>query len=311
MKKVIPKISILATLAIALIITFAALLLESLFLLLSFSLIIKILVWFIFAVFISIAITVGFIALSPGFFDAVLALKKMTRFENFSHPLLLKLAYEAPGTFHHSINVSIMGQKAAKSIGADSMLVRVSAYYHDIGKLESPTRFIENQSGEEIPTIENAEYIRTTAAKIISHIDSGLKIGAEHHLPAEILDMISEHHGTTKVLYFFEKAKERGLKIKKTDFRYSGPIPRSKESAILMLADSIEAATRAVPNLTQEIMDEIVTNTLRDKQTENQFKNSGLSDQDFETLKKSFTETLKSIYHQRITAKHEQNSDSI
>ncbi len=229
-----------------------------------------------------------------------MALRQMYRFESLSHPLLLRLSYEAPGTYHHSINVSILSQKAAKAIGADALLVRLGAYYHDIGKLEIPTQYIENQSGAEIPHTEDAESIRKDANKIISHVKQGIEIAEENHLPAEVINLISEHHGTTRVLYFYELAKEKGLNIKKTDFKYSGPTPQSKEAVILMLADSCEAAARAVSNLSKEGIAELVSNAIEDKISEHQIENSGISQNDLTKVKDSLIETLSSIYHQRM-----------
>ncbi len=247
-----------------------------------------------------ILINSGFFLFIPIFKDSVMALRQMYRFESLSHPLLMRLSYEAPGTYHHSINVSILSQKAAKSIGCDALLVRLGAYYHDIGKLESPAQYIENQSGAEIPHSEDAESIRKDASKIISHVKKGVEIAIENHLPEEVINLISEHHGTTRVLYFYERAKEKGLKIKKTDFKYFGPTPQSKEAVILMLSDSCEAAARAIPNLTQEGMAELVNNAMDDKASEGQFENSGISQNDLLKIKESLIETLGSIYHQRM-----------
>lgn len=226
--------------------------------------------------------------------------RRTLRFENFTNPLIMRLSYEAPGTFHHSINVSILAQKAAKSIGANSLLVRIAAYYHDIGKLENPTLYIENQSGEEIPKTLDSKDIKNKAKKIISHVKAGIKIAVENHIPEEIIDLISQHHGTTQVLFFYEQAKERGLKVKKTDFCYDGPIPQTKEAAILMCADSIEAAARAIPNLTIEKIESIVSSTIEDKFIAKQLKNSELSQSDIQKVKSSFISTLSHIYHQRI-----------
>lgn len=225
---------------------------------------------------------------------------RLIRFESLSHPLMLRMSYEAPGTFHHVINVSILAQKAAKAIGADALLTRVASYYHDLGKLDAPTLYIENQSGEEIPKTYDSENIASQAQKIISHVKNGVQIASENHLPIEIIEMIKEHHGTTSVLFFYEMAKERKLKVKRTDLKYEGPTPTTRESAILMLADSVEAATRSVPFLTQELFREIVENTFSDKIREKQLKNSGMSEHDIKTVKDSLLETLDSIYHQRI-----------
>lgn len=226
--------------------------------------------------------------------------KVISEFERFSHPLLSRLSYEAPGTFHHSVNVSILAQKAAKTIDADSLLVRVAAYFHDIGKLEDPLLFIENQSTKEIPSIEDAAYIRSMSKKIIDHVRFGLELSRENHLPQEILDLIEQSHGTTRVLYFFDRAKENKLKIKKTDLSYPGPLPRSREALILMFADSIEAATRAIPNLSPQKIDEIVENIIDEKIRDGQVKKSILLEGDLEKIKSSFVQTLNSIYHQRI-----------
>jgi len=229
--------------------------------------------------------------------------QRVYRFESLSHPLLLRLSYEAPGTFHHAINVSILAQKAAKKIGADSLLVRVASYYHDIGKLENPIQYIENQAGNEIPRDENAESIHREANKIIGHVKKGMEIARQYHLPEELIEIISEHHGSTRVLYYYEKAKEQGLRIKRTDFKYEGPAPQSRESAILMLADSCEAATRAIPNLTSMIIAETVNATCEDKISEKQLNNCGLTPHEIAAVKTSLTETLDSIYHQRIISK--------
>lgn len=248
----------------------------------------------------SFIVAYGILVFEPVAKEVISSLNRLHRVENFSHPLLLKLSYEAPGTFHHSINVSILAQKAAKAIGADALLVRIAAYYHDIGKLKEPLSYIENQSGEEIPRSEDMDSIRRNANKIIGHVNSGLEIAQRYHLPEDIINLISEHHGTTRALYFYEKAKEKGLKIKKTDFRYEGPAPQSKEAAILMLADSVEAAARALPDLSPDRLRAVIEFTMEDKIGENQFKNSGLLEGDLAKIKDALTQTLTSIYHQRI-----------
>lgn len=247
--------------------------------------------------------TVGISAFNPVLAEAMATLRRMLRIENLSNPLLMKLSAEAPGTYHHSLNVSALAQKAAKAIGADSLIVRTAAYYHDIGKLENPTIYVENQSGIEIPTAEDAETIRKNAEAIISHVQSGIKIARTYNLPEEIVDMIAEHHGTTKALYFYGKAKEKGLKIKKTDFKYPGPIPQSKESAIIMLSDCVEATTRSMSNLNSEQINDVVDRTIEERKIENQFKNSNLSEKELETIAKVLKENLRSIYHQRIEYK--------
>lgn len=231
----------------------------------------------------------------------------MLRIESLSNPLLMKLSTDAPGTYHHSLNVSNLAQKAAKAINADSLLVRTAAYYHDLGKLDSPELYVENQSEIEIPTKEDAESIRSHANAIISHVKQGVVMAENYKLPVEVIDLIKEHHGTTRALYFYGIAKEKGLKIKKTDFRYAGPTPQSKESAILMLADCVEAATRATPSLTPQKIKSIVETTIEDRLEDNQFKNANLSELELAKVKTSLEETLRTIYHQRIAYKRHEN----
>lgn len=245
-------------------------------------------------------LTYGLYTFLPVFADIMATLRRMLRYESLSNPVLLRLSTDAPGTYHHSLNVSVLAQKAAKSIGADSLLVRVAAYYHDLGKLSNPLEFVENQAGLEIPTAEDAESISKNAEKIISHVKNGVKIAQEYNMPEEIINLISEHHGTTRALYFYGIAKEKGLKIKKTDFRYQGPKPQSKESAILMLADCVEATARATQNLTPEKISEIIGSSIKERLSEKQFISSGISEKELLLIKNSLEETLLSIYHQRI-----------
>ena len=245
-------------------------------------------------------VTLGISTLSPLVSDWVIVLRKLIRFDNLSHPLIQRLSYEAPGTYHHSINVSIMGQQAAKSIGADSLLVRIAAYYHDIGKLEDPMRFIENQAGHEIPKTEDERSIKESALQIIKHVKDGIAIGQSYDLPQNVLNLIEEHHGTTKVLYFYELAKEQKIKFKLTDFKYPGPIPQTKEAAILMLADSIEAAARASIEFNDETIKQIVASVTADKISEKQLNHCNLTKRELDKLKFSFMSTLASIFHQRI-----------
>lgn len=304
MKRNVSKISILLFLSIATIIFiifgFVIMLMHSI----NGSGLFDVIVLAIAALFTSTILVTGLSTFSPIFSDAIIVMRRLLRFESLSNPLLLRLSQEASGTFHHVINVSILAQKAAKNIGADTLLVRVGAYYHDLGKLYQPGLFIENQSGDEIPRSEDAETIHREAQRIIVHVKKGIEIAASNHLPNELINIIAEHHGTTKMLYFYEEAKRQGLKIRKTDFKYDGPIPQSKESALIMLADSVEAAARAVTSLTKENIIEIVENTILDKITENQLKSSGLSDTDLAQTKSSLIDTLNSIYHQRIIVNH-------
>lgn len=260
----------------------------------------RILFLLVLAVIFAFVLSYGILILSSTVKDAMITLRRMLRIENLSNPLLLRLAEEAPGTYHHSMNVSNIAQNAAKAIGANSLLVRVASYYHDIGKLNNPLIFIENQGHKEIPRDEDAQYIRHLSKKIISHVKEGVNIARDNNLPDDITDLISQHHGTSRVLYCFEKAKEKGLKIKKTDFRYSGPIPQTKESVILMLSDIVEAAARASEDLSSNAIVNIVDNAISDKTDDKQIKGSIVADAEIVKIRTSLIKSLGAIYHQRI-----------
>ena len=244
----------------------------------------------------AIAILLAFSAASPLINDFMVSFRRLFRIDNLSNPLLLKLSLNAPGTYHHSINVSNIAQKAAKAVGADSLLVRVAAYYHDIGKLDNPEFFLENQPDNQSPTQEPQK-----AAKIIiSHVTDGVKMAKANHLTDEICDLISEHHGTTLVNYFFDVAQKTDGKTLREDYRYPGPKPSSKESGILMLADSAEAAIRSIKNISKETITEYVQKVIHEKIESGQLENCGLSDKDLNKIKISLIDTLNVIYHRRI-----------
>jgi len=259
------------------------------------------------SIFAAVLIVFGFTIFSASIADAMTTLRRMLRTESLSNPLLLKLSSEAPGTYHHSLNVSNLAQKAAKAISANSLLVRTAAYYHDIGKLENPKLYIENQSEEEIPADESDSSIRSRAEEIISHVANGVKVAESNNLPDDIIDLISEHHGNMCATYFYEMAKERKLKIKKTDFRYSGPKPQTKESIILMLSDCVEAAARAKQALTKEDIGNIVEQAATDRIEDKQISFSIVSENELKKILQSLKETLGSIYHQRISYKSHEN----
>lgn len=256
------------------------------------------------AIIVSLIIATGFVLFLPTIADKISSLRRMIRIESLSNPLILKLSSRAPGTYHHSLNVSTLAQKAAKSIGADSLLVRTAAYYHDIGKIENPQLFIENQivSGR-IVKKTSLDSIKKDASPIISHVEKGIEIAKKHNLPQEIIDLIKEHHGTTYTRYFYRIAEETGSEVEKKDFQYEGPIPQSKESMILMLSDCVEATARATNDLTVSEIKDIVLRTIKDKINENQFNNCGLNENEISKIKTSLEETLRSIFHQRIQYK--------
>ncbi|MFA6531932.1 MAG: HDIG domain-containing metalloprotein [Patescibacteria group bacterium] len=253
----------------------------------------------------ALIITFGVSVFDPVVLDALLVARRMNRLENLSSPLLLRLSTEAPGTYHHSLNVSDLAHKSAKAIGTDSLLVRTAAYYHDIGKLSNPSLFTENQGKTtEKPESDLQDSVLTDSAHaIISHVAEGIKIARKQHIPEEIIDLIAQHHGTTTAGYFYQRAKNLGIKAKKADFRYPGPNPLSKQAAILMLADSVEASARTLSKHSDEEIRKIVQEVVNEKVSDGQLKKSHLSPSEIEIIQSTLEENLVAIYHQRIEYK--------
>ena len=218
---------------------------------------------------------------------------------NINNPLLNEFILKAPGSYQHSINVSTLAQVAADAIGENALLAKVGAYYHDIGKMLRPQFFIENQS----PGINPHDSISPSlsALIIISHVKDGVEIAKKHKLPKEIIDIIAEHHGTTLVTYFYRKAKELDPDVHKDIFRYPGPLPSSKVSGIIMLADSIEATARSEKLEKKEDFVDLVESTIRSKIEDGQLENSDLSFKEINKIKEAFVKVLISVYHERIS----------
>lgn len=239
-----------------------------------------------------------------GFFTSLssylIHLRRLFRLNNITHPLLLRLSTEAPGTYHHSVLVADLSSRVAKAVGADSLLCRVSAYFHDIGKLKEPRLFIENQITSEENNLKTsqADSPKKSVKQILEHVKEGIKIAEEAHLPKEVINLIAQHHGTSFCYYFWRLAKERKLEIRRSDFRYEGPKPQTKEATILMLADSLEAKTR-VKNSNFSLKG-LVEETISEKTEDGQLKESHLSQKEIYKLKQVFVETLESMQHQRI-----------
>lgn len=204
----------------------------------------------------------------------------------------------APGTFHHSIMVGALSEAGAEAIGANSILCRVASYYHDIGKMKRPKYFVENQQG--IINPHNNLKPQISALIITSHRKDGYILGKQYGLPKEILDIILEHHGTTLVQYFYYKALESGEDILEKDFRYAGPRPSSKESGVIMLADTIEAAVRATSDKRMESIEKLVRYLIKSKVEDGQLNDCGMTFEEVEKVTQSFLNILKGIYHERI-----------
>ncbi len=215
-------------------------------------------------------------------------------------PILKRLMLEAPGTFHHSLQVANLAEAGAAGIGANPLLCRVGALYHDIGKMEKPQYFVENQmSGNAHDKLKP----RMSALIIKNHVDAGVKMAKEIELPEVVIDFIKTHHGTSLIRYFYEKAmNESGneQEIQEEDFRYDGPIPNSKETGILLLADGVEAASRSMSDHSYQKLENLVNRLVDDRLTEGQLNNCALTLKDLKVIKDVFTRILQGMYHGRI-----------
>ena len=212
--------------------------------------------------------------------------------------LLRQLSEKAPGTFQHSMQVANLAEAAAAEIGANTLLVRVGALYHDIGKMQNPLYFIENQKTSLNPHDQLTPL--QSAKVIIKHVADGIELARKHKLPERLIDFIRTHHGRSLTYYFYRKELDTNPNAKEEDFRYPGPIPFSKETAILMMADSVEAATKSLKNPTYEALGEFVDRIIKKQLDDNQFANSDISFKEIEAIKRVFKSKLTNIYHVRI-----------
>ena len=217
---------------------------------------------------------------------------------NTNTPLLKELSNKAPGTFHHSLNVANLAEAAAQEIGADSMLVRVGALYHDIGKMNNPTNFTENQV-HSINTLNDLE--PTESAKIIiGHVIKGIELARKYKLPERIIDFIRTHHGTNLVYFFYKKEMAEQGSAQEQDFRYPGPKPFSKETAILMMADSVEAASKSLKEPTSAKINDFVESIVDMHMEQGQFDNANITFKEIGQIKKVLKKKLTNMYHLRV-----------
>lgn len=224
----------------------------------------------------------------------------LVELSDINNPLLRRLAEEAPGTFQHSMQVSTIAAEAARAIGANTQLVRTGALYHDIGKLDGPIFFTENQHGINPHTGLNPE---TSAHKIISHVSSGLAIAQREKIPTVIRDFITEHHGKSVTKFFYNTAVNEspdGVAVDRTQFMYPGPNPQSRETAILMMADSVEAASRSLTEFTPEVINNLVDKIINTQVEDGLFNESPISFRDITIIKNTFKKRLSTIYHSRV-----------
>ena len=224
---------------------------------------------------------------------------KLLELSNPNQPLLRRLLMEAPGTYHHSIIVANLSEAAAEAIGANPLLARAGAYFHDIGKLKRPLYFKENQMGEN-PHEHTNPYV--SAAILTAHTRDGQMMAQQNHLPEEIQDVIIEHHGDTPVMYFYHKALQQanGQPVDIADFRYDGRRPHSKEAAIVMLADTVEAAVRSMPDPTPKAIEEFIARLVRGKLEDGQLSRAPITLSDIDKICEAFSTVLNGVFHERI-----------
>lgn len=219
---------------------------------------------------------------------------------NVNSDLMMRFAETAPGTFQHSLQVSNLATEAAKKINANSLLVRTGALYHDIGKMKNPQMFTENQQGGKNPLLEMD--LETAAKTIIGHVEEGVRIAQKKGLPDTIINFIRTHHGTSKVRYFYNTFinKNPGVTPNEAAFTYPGPLPNTKETAILMMADAVEACSRSLKEYTEESIDKMVENMINMQISDGMFKETPITFHDVEIVKSVFKEKIKNIFHHRI-----------
>ncbi|MFH5182774.1 HD family phosphohydrolase [Paenibacillus sp. TAB 01] len=234
----------------------------------------------------------------------ILSPLKLVELSNPNHPLLRKLLTETPGTYHHSVMVGNLAEAAAESIGADGLLCRVGAYYHDIGKTKRPIYFIENQTNIENPHDKMDPALSKSI--IVAHARDGVEMLKEYHLPKPIRDIAEQHHGTTLLQFFYHKAKKLAeaegdtTPIEEQDYRYPGPKAQSKEAAIVGIADCVEAAVRSLRSPTLEQIDSMVRKIIKNRLDDGQFHECDLTIKELDQIAKTLNETLLGIFHSRI-----------
>ncbi len=248
---------------------------------------------------IAMLFTILFIPIFESIFG-LLTKARLLELADKEKPLIRRLSLEAPGTFEHTLLICGLAEEATRMIGGDIDLIKTGALYHDVGKLHAPNWFIENQDGLKNPHDELDDPIKS-AEVLQAHVDEGLKFARKNRLPKPIANFIPEHQGTLKMGYFFQKAKEKNLEINEYYFRYKGPIPQSKETAILMLADGCEAALRAMNiNATDKEALETISNIIYSRKKDGQLDDSNLSKGEIFLIKRAFLNVWKRIRHRRI-----------
>ena len=236
---------------------------------------------------------------------------RLLELSNSNHPLLKQLMMEAPGTYNHSVLVGNLAESAADAIGADALLVRVASYYHDVGKLKRPHFYIENQRPGENPHDKLQPAL--SALIITSHPSDGVKMLKEHRFPPEILDIVEQHHGSGVLSYFYHRAKENALvpeEVKLDDYRYKGRRPQTKEAALVMLADSVQAAVQALTSGDKQQIENRIHDVIQGKVDEGQLNEAPLTFRDLELIETTFLTVLSGMHHTRISYPGQENNAS-
>ncbi len=223
---------------------------------------------------------------------------KLLEWSDLNRPLMRRLSLEAPGTFAHTMRIASLAEAAADAIGANGLRARVGAYYHDIGKLRKPDYFVENQPRGRNP--HDKMKPATSAAIIRNHVREGLEMAEENGLPAALRAFITEHHGTSQIGYFYEKARERDANISSSEFAYPGPIPQTAETAIVMLADGVEASAHVLHDPTPQKIREVIDHMVRQRIDQGQLQDAPLTLKQLEIVKEQFVRVLVGMYHHRI-----------
>ena len=245
----------------------------------------------------SIILAIGILPFLESAFNVVTPLK-LLELADPNHPLLKRLLMEAPGTYHHSLMVGNLAEVATREIGGNALLARVGAYFHDVGKLKRPHFFKENQMADN-PHDKLTPNLSTLV--ITSHTKDGEELALKYHLPKIIRDIIVQHHGTTLVAFFYHKATKTEMveELKEENFRYEGPVPDTREAAVVMLADSVEAAIRSMPDKIQGKMEGLVHKIIKDKLDDGQFDRCDLTLKDLSIIADSFLQVLSGVFHER------------
>lgn len=251
----------------------------------------------LFAAFLSCVLALGLLP----FFETALSIlsdTKLIALSNPNHPLLRKILMEAPGTYHHSLMVANLSEVACEAVGANGLLARVAAYYHDIGKTINPKFFIENQMGMQNPHDQIAPL--QSAEIIISHPYDGAAILKRYKMPKEIVDIAEQHHGNTLLKFFYYKEKELNPLVKEELFRYPGPVPQTKEAAIICICDSVEAAVRSMKEPSKEKIMQLVSSIIKERLSDGQLNETSLTFKELKIVQTAICETLDGVFHTRI-----------